>query len=167
MGELLYGSDKILKFKEILNKAKKFVYIGTTWMTPAIARIFVELCYAEKRVVILGDRQPYNIKSCEILEEQNVEVFLDVEGFSAHYKYLISETEFISGSQNFTGKGFFKQKNVFEYRCLIKEPLEYNQFLTLHTMALRDSIPFNTESTVKSNKQDSKIIQQALKHILS
>jgi len=167
MGKLLSGSMKINKFKEILNRANKFVFIGTTWMTPMIAEIFTSLCFAEKRVVILGDKQPYNIKSYEILNAQDVEVYLDCNGIEPHYKYLITEDEFITTSQNFTRRGFLKQKNLFEYRLSSDEPIVYREVMDFHNKVLLDCVPFSDNIVKKPKSPISDALREGAKALFS
>jgi hypothetical protein len=155
MGELINGNEKISKFKEIISEATEFVYIGTTWMTPDIAELIVNICVASKKLVILGDTQPYNIESYKILKAQNFEVFIDKDG---HYKYLLTESRFITGSQNFTGKGFFDQFNCFEVRSIIEEPKEYGYYLKFHIERLANSQPYDSIYEVKKVKNNNKVL---------
>jgi hypothetical protein len=108
---ILIGQKALEAVLQVVAQAEVFCYIISPWFSSKIALEFKNKLKCPTCVVIVRDYFEENVKSYHIFK--GVDFRVDPE---VHDKLLITEKACVSGSENFTEKGFLRNHGHYSIR---------------------------------------------------
>lgn len=108
---ILTGQKAFDAVLQVIDQAQVFCYITCPWIGSSWALTIKKRLKCHTRIVVVADYFEENVKCCHILKHCDYRIFGDI-----HDKLIVTENAVISGSQNFTDRGFFRTQGHFSLK---------------------------------------------------
>jgi hypothetical protein len=126
----------------VIDRAKEFCYVLSPWIGKRVAKEIRRCGHSKVLIIVIADYSQVNVEAYSYLKDLTVLIDGDM-----HEKLIITENEYVSGSQNYTERGFFRTHGSYKFYPNTQE--DYNEQLDLASNWIKRSKPFDTAHPVE------------------